>query len=160
MQRELKSGFRIPRSTMAMFVSSVCLVCFETNDLFFFLFFIYLFFLDLLRIKVKVCVCVCVWCRDISKDKEKCEGEDEEGKEQNTPRGRKTANSQGRRKGRITTRSMANEAASTATEEPAAPAAPPPPPPPEPGKTHSHITLTCVQLRLEVFDFNMKKTLG
>ncbi|KAL0193010.1 hypothetical protein M9458_011306, partial [Cirrhinus mrigala] len=63
---------------------------------------------------------------DISKDKEKCEGEEEEGKEQSTPRGRKTANSQGRRKGRITTRSMANnEAASVVAEEP-------PPPPPEP----------------------------
>lgn len=43
--------------------------------------------------------------------------EDEEGKEHNTPRGRKTANSQGRRKGRITTRSMANEAASVAADE-------------------------------------------
>ncbi|KAI5615606.1 nuclear receptor corepressor 1 isoform X2 [Silurus asotus] len=71
--------------------------------------------------------------KDIGKDKEKCEGEDEEGKEQSTPRGRKTANSQGRRKGRITTRSMAIEAASTATEEaPAPPPPPPPPPPPEP----------------------------
>lgn len=57
-------------------------------------------------------------CRDISKDKDKCDGgEDEEGKEHNTPRGRKTANSQGRRKGRITTRSMANEAASVAADE-------------------------------------------
>uniref|UniRef100_A0AAX7VUH9 SANT domain-containing protein n=1 Tax=Astatotilapia calliptera TaxID=8154 RepID=A0AAX7VUH9_ASTCA len=56
--------------------------------------------------------------RDIGKDKEKCDGgEDDDGKEQNTPRGRKTANSQGRRKGRITTRSMANEAASVAAEE-------------------------------------------
>ncbi|KAK2816277.1 hypothetical protein Q7C36_022548 [Tachysurus vachellii] len=70
--------------------------------------------------------------KDISKDKEKCEGEDEEGKEQSTPRGRKTANSQGRRKGRITTRSMANEAASTATDEAPAPPPPPPPPPPAP----------------------------
>lgn len=62
--------------------------------------------------------------RDIGKDKEKCDGgEDEDGKEQNTPRGRKTANSQGRRKGRITTRSMANEAASVAAEE-APPSAP------------------------------------
>uniref|UniRef100_A0A8C9Y5W3 Nuclear receptor corepressor 1 n=1 Tax=Sander lucioperca TaxID=283035 RepID=A0A8C9Y5W3_SANLU len=65
--------------------------------------------------------------RDIGKDKDKCDGgEDEDGKEQNTPRGRKTANSQGRRKGRITTRSMANEAASVAAEE-----APPPAPEPE-----------------------------
>ncbi|KAA8586384.1 hypothetical protein FQN60_000220 [Etheostoma spectabile] len=64
--------------------------------------------------------------RDIGKDKDKCDGgEDEDGKEQNTPRGRKTANSQGRRKGRITTRSMANEAASVAAEEA-------PPPAPEP----------------------------
>ncbi|XP_075342488.1 nuclear receptor corepressor 1 isoform X5 [Odontesthes bonariensis] len=60
--------------------------------------------------------------RDIGKDKDKCDGgEDEDGKEQNTPRGRKTANSQGRRKRGITTRSMANEAASVAAEE-----APPP----------------------------------
>uniref|UniRef100_A0A8C1AU84 Nuclear receptor corepressor 1 n=1 Tax=Cyprinus carpio carpio TaxID=630221 RepID=A0A8C1AU84_CYPCA len=66
---------------------------------------------------------------DSNKDKEKCEGEEEEGKEQSTPRGRKTANSQGRRKGRITTRSMANnEAASVVAEEP-------PPPPPETGNT-------------------------
>nr|XP_055055975.1 nuclear receptor corepressor 1 isoform X2 [Misgurnus anguillicaudatus] len=64
--------------------------------------------------------------KDISKEKEKCEAEEEEGKEQSTPRGRKTANSQGRRKGRITTRSMANnEAASVVPEEQ-------PPPPPEP----------------------------
>uniref|UniRef100_A0A671YE40 Nuclear receptor corepressor 1 n=1 Tax=Sparus aurata TaxID=8175 RepID=A0A671YE40_SPAAU len=62
--------------------------------------------------------------RDIGKDKDKCDGgEDEDGKEQNTPRGRKTANSQGRRKGRITTRSMANEAASVAAEETPPPAA-------------------------------------
>ncbi|XP_053702775.1 nuclear receptor corepressor 1 isoform X3 [Synchiropus splendidus] len=69
--------------------------------------------------------------RDIGKDKDKCEGgEDEDGKEQNAPRGRKTANSQGRRKGRITTRSMANEAASMVAEEAptsAADAAPDPP---------------------------------
>ncbi|KAL4608779.1 nuclear receptor corepressor 1 [Arapaima gigas] len=64
--------------------------------------------------------------KDISKDKEKCDGgEEEDGKEQSAPRGRKTANSQGRRKGRITTRSMANEAASVAAEEP-------PPSAPEP----------------------------
>lgn len=71
--------------------------------------------------------------RDIGKDKDKCDGgEDEDGKEQNTPRGRKTANSQGRRKGRITTRSMANEAASVAAEE-APPTAPEPalPDPPQ-----------------------------
>uniref|UniRef100_A0A7N8YI80 Nuclear receptor corepressor 1 n=1 Tax=Mastacembelus armatus TaxID=205130 RepID=A0A7N8YI80_9TELE len=64
--------------------------------------------------------------RDIGKDKDKCDGgEDEDGKEQNTPRGRKTANSQGRRKGRITTRSMANEAASVAAEEAPPPASEP-----------------------------------
>ncbi|KAM3601292.1 uncharacterized protein V6R79_010235 [Siganus canaliculatus] len=64
--------------------------------------------------------------RDIGKDKDKCDGgEDEDGKEQNTPRGRKTANSQGRRKGRITTRSMANEAASVAAEETPPPASEP-----------------------------------
>ncbi|TRY94467.1 hypothetical protein DNTS_011385, partial [Danionella cerebrum] len=69
--------------------------------------------------------------KDIGKDKEKCEGEEEEGKEQSTPRGRKTANSQGRRKGRITTRSMANnEASSVLPEEPPAP--PPEPAVPEP----------------------------
>ncbi|XP_026106456.1 nuclear receptor corepressor 1 isoform X3 [Carassius auratus] len=66
--------------------------------------------------------------KDIGKDKEKCEGEEEEGKEQSTPRGRKTANSQGRRKGRITTRSMANnEAVSVVAEEPE-PALPEPTP--------------------------------
>lgn len=84
---------------------------------------------------VRFNACLCVGRRDISKDKEKCEGEDEEGKEQSTPRGRKTANSQGRRKGRITTRSMANEAASTGAEDPPAPL---PPPPPEPGKPRAH----------------------
>ena len=75
--------------------------------------------------------------RDIGKDKDKCDGgEDEDGKEQSTPRGRKTANSQGRRKGRITTRSMANEAAA---EEPSPPssssaAEPGPPEPPQASK--------------------------
>ncbi|XP_076131486.1 nuclear receptor corepressor 1 isoform X1 [Alosa pseudoharengus] len=64
--------------------------------------------------------------KDLGKDRDKCDGgEDEDGKEQSTPRGRKTANSQGRRKGRITTRSMANEAASVVSDEV-------PPPPPEP----------------------------
>lgn len=105
--------------------------------------------------EVTVTSCLCVRRRDISKDKEKCEGEDEEGKEQSTPRGRKTANSQGRRKGRITTRSMANEAASTATEEPSAPAPPPPPPPPpEPGKAHTHITDTQPSLEVLRYWFN------
>ncbi|XP_035383227.1 nuclear receptor corepressor 1 isoform X4 [Electrophorus electricus] len=78
--------------------------------------------------------------KDVGKDKEKCEGDDEEGKEQSTPRGRKTANSQGRRKGRITTRSMANEAAAVAAEEPVPPLPeqvlpePVPPPKPEPAQ--------------------------
>uniref|UniRef100_A0A8C7Q7E3 Nuclear receptor corepressor 1 n=1 Tax=Oncorhynchus mykiss TaxID=8022 RepID=A0A8C7Q7E3_ONCMY len=73
--------------------------------------------------------------RDIGKDKDKCDGgEDEDGKEQSTPRGRKTANSQGRRKGRITTRSMANEAASVAAEEPTPPEPLLPSEPPQPSK--------------------------
>uniref|UniRef100_A0A8C8GX02 Nuclear receptor corepressor 1 n=1 Tax=Oncorhynchus tshawytscha TaxID=74940 RepID=A0A8C8GX02_ONCTS len=73
--------------------------------------------------------------RDIGKDKDKCDGgEDEDGKEQSTPRGRKTANSQGRRKGRITTRSMANEAASVAAEEPPPPEPLLPSEPPQPSK--------------------------
>ncbi|KAM4726726.1 nuclear receptor corepressor 1 isoform 3-T3 [Anableps anableps] len=64
--------------------------------------------------------------REIGKDKDKCDGgEDEDGKEQNTPRGRKTANSQGRRNRRITTRSMANEAASVAAEDTPPPATEP-----------------------------------
>ncbi|XP_069040617.1 nuclear receptor corepressor 1 isoform X9 [Lepisosteus oculatus] len=74
--------------------------------------------------------------KDIGKDRDKCEGggEDEEGKEQATPRGRKTANSQGRRKGRIT-RSMASEAAAVAAEEgPAPPPAPAEPAPQEPAQ--------------------------
>uniref|UniRef100_A0A8D3C8Y5 Nuclear receptor corepressor 1 n=1 Tax=Scophthalmus maximus TaxID=52904 RepID=A0A8D3C8Y5_SCOMX len=79
--------------------------------------------------------------RDIGKDKDKCDGgEDEDGKEQNTPRGRKTANSQGRRKGRITTRSMANEAATVAAEE-APPSAPEPALPDPP---HSYGALVCL----------------
>lgn len=51
------------------------------------------------------------------------------------PRGRKTANSQGRRKGRIT-RSMTNEAAAASAAAAAATEEPPPPlpPPPEPSK--------------------------
>ncbi|XP_031751921.1 nuclear receptor corepressor 1 isoform X5 [Xenopus tropicalis] len=62
--------------------------------------------------------------RDGTKDRTDAIAEDGEDKEQSTPRGRKTANSQGRRKGRIT-RSMASEAAaaanaaSTATTAPA-----------------------------------------
>ncbi|KAL0994416.1 hypothetical protein UPYG_G00121920 [Umbra pygmaea] len=76
--------------------------------------------------------------REIGKEKDKCEGgEEEDGKEQSTPRGRKTANSQGRRKGRITTRSMASVAAEeppppASAPEPALPAEPPQPLKPEP----------------------------
>uniref|UniRef100_A0A671RQ42 Nuclear receptor corepressor 1-like n=1 Tax=Sinocyclocheilus anshuiensis TaxID=1608454 RepID=A0A671RQ42_9TELE len=81
---------------------------------------------------------------DFNKDKEKCEGEEEEGKEQSTPRGRKTANSQGRRKGRITTRSMANnEAASVVAEEP-------PPPPPEPGAVEAGETSRWTEEEMEI----------
>ncbi|KAJ8280828.1 hypothetical protein GJAV_G00059550 [Gymnothorax javanicus] len=76
--------------------------------------------------------------KDVSKDKDKGDGEDEEGKEQNATRGRKTANSQGRRKGRIT-RSMANEA--LAAEGPS----PPPPPPPEPVHRPPESTPTAKQ---------------
>lgn len=47
-----------------------------------------------------------VFCRDKNDD---TSGEDNDEKETVTSKGRKTANSQGRRKGRIT-RSMANEA--------------------------------------------------
>lgn len=73
--------------------------------------------------------------RENTKEKDKTEAapEETEEREQAAPRGRKTANSQGRRKGRIT-RSMTNEAAqanaaaAAATEEPP----PPLPPPPEP----------------------------
>lgn len=73
--------------------------------------------------------------RENTKEKDKTEvaPEETEEREQAAPRGRKTANSQGRRKGRIT-RSMTNEAAqanaaaAAATEEPP----PPLPPPPEP----------------------------
>uniref|UniRef100_A0A8C9T7R4 Nuclear receptor corepressor 1 n=1 Tax=Scleropages formosus TaxID=113540 RepID=A0A8C9T7R4_SCLFO len=75
----------------------------------------------------------------------KCEGggEDDEGKEQSAPRGRKTANSQGRRKGRITTRSMANEAASVVVEEP-------PPPAPEPGTVEAGETSRWTEEEMEV----------
>lgn len=72
--------------------------------------------------------------RETTKEKDRTEGttEETEEREQATPRGRKTANSQGRRKGRIT-RSMTSEAAAanaaaSASEEPPQPL----PPPPEP----------------------------
>jgi nuclear receptor co-repressor 1 len=73
--------------------------------------------------------------KDNTKEKDKNEGitEETEEREQATPRGRKTANSQGRRKGRIT-RSMTNEAAAASAAAAAATEEPPPPlpPPPEP----------------------------
>ncbi|KAM6163913.1 nuclear receptor corepressor 1 isoform 2-T2 [Rhynchocyon petersi] len=71
--------------------------------------------------------------KENTKEREKIEGpvEETEEREQATPRGRKTANSQGRRKGRIT-RSMTNEAAAASAaaslEEPV-PAVPQPPEP-------------------------------
>lgn len=73
--------------------------------------------------------------RENTKEKDKTEvaPEETEEREQATPRGRKTANSQGRRKGRIT-RSMTNEAAQASAAAAAATEEPPPPlpPPPEP----------------------------
>ncbi|KAL2765897.1 nuclear receptor corepressor 1 isoform 3 [Daubentonia madagascariensis] len=73
--------------------------------------------------------------KENTKEKDKMEGttEETEEREQATPRGRKTANSQGRRKGRIT-RSMTNEAAAASAAAAAATEEPPPPlpPPPEP----------------------------
>ncbi|KAB1265059.1 Nuclear receptor corepressor 1 [Camelus dromedarius] len=69
------------------------------------------------------------------KEKDKTDGaaEETEEREQAMPRGRKTANSQGRRKGRVT-RSMTNEAAAASAAAAAATEEPPPPlpPPPEP----------------------------
>ncbi|XP_023385757.1 nuclear receptor corepressor 1 isoform X21 [Pteropus vampyrus] len=73
--------------------------------------------------------------KDNTKEKDKTEStvEETEEREQAMPRGRKTANSQGRRKGRIT-RSMTNEAAAASAAAAAATEEPPPPlpPPPEP----------------------------
>lgn len=75
--------------------------------------------------------------RENTKEKDKTEGiaEESEEREQAIPRGRKTANSQGRRKGRIT-RSMTNEAAAASAAAAAATEEPPPPlpPPPEPSE--------------------------
>ncbi|XP_063306129.1 nuclear receptor corepressor 1 isoform X12 [Pelobates fuscus] len=84
--------------------------------------------------------------RENTKEKMETAAEEMEEREQATPRGRKTANSQGRRKGRFT-RSMANEAAAAKAaavatppaSTPSAQAAPapppeepqPPPPPPQ-----------------------------
>ncbi|XP_067866952.1 nuclear receptor corepressor 1 isoform X5 [Heterodontus francisci] len=75
------------------------------------------------------------------KDKPDTAGEEPEEKEQSAPRGRKTANSQGRRKGRIL-RSMAKEAI---TEEP-----PNPPPPPELAVTEPVETSRWTEEEMEV----------
>ncbi|XP_078404498.1 nuclear receptor corepressor 1 isoform X13 [Cetorhinus maximus] len=75
------------------------------------------------------------------KDKPDTAGEEPEEKEQSVPRGRKTANSQGRRKGRIL-RSMAKEAI---TEEP-----PNPPPPPELAVTEPVETSRWTEEEMEV----------
>ncbi|XP_019401307.1 PREDICTED: nuclear receptor corepressor 1 isoform X2 [Crocodylus porosus] len=85
------------------------------------------------------------------KDKTEVAPEETEEREQATPRGRKTANSQGRRKGRIT-RSMTNEAAAAnaaaaaATEEPP----PPLPPPPEPSSAEPVETSRWTEEEMEV----------
>ncbi|XP_036868993.2 nuclear receptor corepressor 1 isoform X11 [Manis javanica] len=84
------------------------------------------------------------------KDKPEATTEETEEREQATPRGRKTANSQGRRKGRIT-RSMTSEAAAAsaaaaATEEPP----PPLPPPPEPITTEPVETSRWTEEEMEV----------
>nr|XP_009944081.1 PREDICTED: nuclear receptor corepressor 1 isoform X2 [Opisthocomus hoazin] len=85
------------------------------------------------------------------KDKTEVAPEETEEREQAAPRGRKTANSQGRRKGRIT-RSMTNEAAqanaaaAAATEEPP----PPLPPPPEPSSAEPVETSRWTEEEMEV----------
>uniref|UniRef100_G3UL04 Nuclear receptor corepressor 1 n=1 Tax=Loxodonta africana TaxID=9785 RepID=G3UL04_LOXAF len=97
--------------------------------------------------------------KENTKERDKTEGtaEEPEEREQATPRGRKTANSQGRRKGRIT-RSMTNEAAAAsaaaaaATEEPPAPL----PPPPEPISTEPVETSRWTEEEMEV----AKKDIG
>lgn len=78
-------------------------------------------------------------CRENPKEKMDTVTEDMEEREQSTPKGRKTANSQGRRKGRIT-RSMANEASSSATTAPLPPPPPPPPPPAPPSAPATPVT--------------------
>ncbi|KAM9117814.1 nuclear receptor corepressor 1 isoform 11-T12 [Pangshura tecta] len=87
--------------------------------------------------------------KENTKEKDKTEIAAEE-TEQATPRGRKTANSQGRRKGRIT-RSMTNEAAAanaaaSATEEPP----PPLPPPPEPSSAEPVETSRWTEEEMEI----------
>ncbi|XP_038614809.1 nuclear receptor corepressor 1 isoform X6 [Tachyglossus aculeatus] len=85
------------------------------------------------------------------KDKAEVAAEETEEREQATPRGRKTANSQGRRKGRIT-RSMTNEAAAASAAAAAATEEPPPPlpPPPEPSSTEPVETSRWTEEEMEV----------
>uniref|UniRef100_A0A8C9AI73 Nuclear receptor corepressor 1 n=1 Tax=Prolemur simus TaxID=1328070 RepID=A0A8C9AI73_PROSS len=91
--------------------------------------------------------------KENTKEKDKMEGttEETEEREQATPRGRKTANSQGRRKGRIT-RSMTNEAAAASAAAAAATEEPPPPlpPPPEPISTEPVETSRWTEEEMEV----------
>ncbi|XP_045425390.1 nuclear receptor corepressor 1 isoform X10 [Lemur catta] len=91
--------------------------------------------------------------KENTKEKDKIEGttEETEEREQATPRGRKTANSQGRRKGRIT-RSMTNEAAAASAAAAAATEEPPPPlpPPPEPISTEPVETSRWTEEEMEV----------
>ncbi|XP_012506865.1 PREDICTED: nuclear receptor corepressor 1 isoform X2 [Propithecus coquereli] len=91
--------------------------------------------------------------KENTKEKDKMEGtaEEPEEREQATPRGRKTANSQGRRKGRIT-RSMTNEAAAASAAAAAATEEPPPPlpPPPEPISTEPVETSRWTEEEMEV----------
>uniref|UniRef100_A0A663MFL3 Nuclear receptor corepressor 1 n=1 Tax=Athene cunicularia TaxID=194338 RepID=A0A663MFL3_ATHCN len=85
------------------------------------------------------------------KDKTEAAPEETEEREQATPRGRKTANSQGRRKGRIT-RSMTNEAAQASAAAAAATEEPPPPlpPPPEPSSAEPVETSRWTEEEMEV----------
>ncbi|XP_043759886.1 nuclear receptor corepressor 1 isoform X17 [Cervus elaphus] len=91
--------------------------------------------------------------KENAKEKDKTEGtaEETEEREQATPRGRKTANSQGRRKGRIT-RSMTSEAAAASAAAAAATEEPPPPlpPPPEPISTEPVETSRWTEEEMEV----------
>ncbi|XP_036776536.2 nuclear receptor corepressor 1 isoform X9 [Manis pentadactyla] len=90
--------------------------------------------------------------KENTKEKDKPEGttEETEEREQATPRGRKTANSQGRRKGRIT-RSMTSEAAAASAAAAAAEEPPLPlPPPPEPITTEPVETSRWTEEEMEV----------
>uniref|UniRef100_A0A8C3WYR3 Nuclear receptor corepressor 1 n=1 Tax=Catagonus wagneri TaxID=51154 RepID=A0A8C3WYR3_9CETA len=91
--------------------------------------------------------------KENTKEKDKTEGtaEETEEREQATPRGRKTANSQGRRKGRVT-RSMTSEAAAASAAAAAAAEEPPPPlpPPPEPISTEPVETSRWTEEEMEV----------